>query len=196
MNNNELKHHGVKGMRWGVRKAESSSTSGSRGTSSKTKAAKKQLTPEQKKAITKKVLIGIGAAAAVTAGVLYLKNKDKVDGSVKNFFSKFKKNKPTKTDLNARNRMDRMVKRRRTLSTEKLRDLETRLRLEKSISELNAEQNHAGRKFAQSVLSDSGKKVATVVVTGGTLYAIKAAISRKASASEAAGYIAPKPKNK
>lgn len=44
MNQNELMHSGVKGMRWGVRKARPSSGSGG------TKSAKKTITPTQKKA--------------------------------------------------------------------------------------------------------------------------------------------------
>lgn len=49
MNQNELMHSGVKGMRWGVRKARPSSGSGG------TKSAKKTITPAQKKAARAKV---------------------------------------------------------------------------------------------------------------------------------------------
>lgn len=81
--NGELYHHGVKGMKWGHRKAKESS-----GGSSK-KATKKPLTPEQKSARRKKIAIAAvalaGTAAVTTAGVMYGKNRTVVNAAVKAF---------------------------------------------------------------------------------------------------------------
>ena len=65
MSNSELYHHGVKGMKWGVRryqnKDRSLTTSGKRRYSDENKSSKKGLTDKQKRAIK------IGAAVTVTA---------------------------------------------------------------------------------------------------------------------------------
>lgn len=84
--NGELYHHGVKGMKWGHRKAKESSGGSSR------KSAKKQLTPEQKAARRKKIAIAAvaiaGTAAVTTAGVMYGKNRTVVNAAVKSFGKK------------------------------------------------------------------------------------------------------------
>ena len=74
---NDLKHYGVKGMRWGVRRSKnrSSGSRGKRGTSSKESA-------QRRKRIAK---IAAGTAATVTvvaATAVYLKNKKQVDSFI------------------------------------------------------------------------------------------------------------------
>ena len=66
--NGELYHHGVKGMKWGVRRAKKNTveTSGR----SDTSKSRRELTPEQKAARRKKA-IKIGAAAVGTALAVY-----------------------------------------------------------------------------------------------------------------------------
>ena len=71
----ELYHVGVKGMRWGHRKA------------------KEDLTPEQqrRRKTVKKVLVGTAAVATVAAaGLLYKKNKPAVDMFVKKYMTGIK----------------------------------------------------------------------------------------------------------
>ncbi len=68
---NELYHHGVKGMKWGVRKDRQTGTSNSK------KTSRPELTPKQKR-IARNVAIGAAVAAAAVGGVvLYSTIKDK-----------------------------------------------------------------------------------------------------------------------
>lgn len=68
MNNYELYHHGVKGMRWGVRKDRSSTTS------HKSTSSRKGLSPGAKKAI--KISLQLAGTAAV--GYVLIKNQNKL----------------------------------------------------------------------------------------------------------------------
>ena len=87
-------------------------------------------------------------------------------------------------------------KHRHTMSDEELLERIGRLEKEKKLRELTESEIAPGAKAAKDILGQSGKKVAVALVAGGTLYAIKAALSRKFNLEEFAGYVAPKPKNK
>lgn len=67
--NDELYHFGVKGMRWGHRKAKSTSSNPSSGSSTK-----KVRTEEEKRALRKKVALGVLGAAALAGGAYAVKN--------------------------------------------------------------------------------------------------------------------------
>lgn len=135
MDNNTLAHYGVKGMKWGVRRA--SARSGN-------KKSKKTLSQDKKKKLAMK--------------------KD--------------------------------VKNRRLLSEGEIRKKVEHLRLEKQLKDLTEESIAPGRKFVSDVLSSSGRKVAGSLVTGATLYGIKAAMTGEFNLKEAASYMTPKPKNR
>jgi len=88
MEQNELQHHGVKGMKWGIRRyqnADGSLTSAGRKRYGKgKKSSDKSETDAQKKAQTKKVIAGVAVGVTlVAATAVYLKNKDAVDKFVK-----------------------------------------------------------------------------------------------------------------
>lgn len=58
----ELSHHGIKGMKWGVRKAESSGSSG--------RPHLPSLTPQQKKVAIATTAALVGTGATIAAGIL------------------------------------------------------------------------------------------------------------------------------
>lgn len=87
-------------------------------------------------------------------------------------------------------------KNRRTLSDADLKKRIERMKLEKEMKDLTDADLSPGKKFINDVLSTSGRRVATTVVTGATLYAIKSGLEGKIDLKEAASYLAPRPKNK
>jgi 2'-5' RNA ligase len=60
-----------------------------------------------------------------------------------------------------------------------------RLETEKKYNQLNKKDVSEGRRFAQEVLSNAGRRVATTVVTGAALAGIKAALTQKFGADVA-----------
>lgn len=130
---NELRHYGVLGMRWGKRKSNSDTVS--------------------------------------------LKNKHNSDRSVKEERKAASKNRRTLSDTELKKRIERME-------------------LERKMKDLTDKDIAPGRKAVNEILSNSGKKVATTVLTGATLYAVKAGLEGKVNLKEAASYLAPKPKHK
>lgn len=92
--------------------------------------------------------------------------------------------------------MKKAVKSRRTLSDADLKKRIERIKMEKQLKDLTAEEISPGKKFVSEVLSSSGKKVATALVTGAVLYGTKAALTNQFDIKELAGCMTPKPKNK
>jgi len=92
--------------------------------------------------------------------------------------------------------MKKAVKSRRTLSDADLKKRIERIKMEKQLKDLTAEEISPGKKFVSEVLSSSGKKVATALVTGAVLYGTKAALTNQFDIKELAGYMTPNPKNK
>lgn len=104
---------------------------------------------------------------------------------------------PNKTDDNKKKlEMKTASKNRRLLSDSDLKNRIERIRLEKQLKDLTADEITPGRKFVSDVMKQSGKKVASTVATGALLYAGKVALTRHFDAREAASYLTPKPKNK
>jgi len=177
----ELYHHGVKGMRWGVRRYQNED-------GSLTPAGKRreQMTPEERSArrkkIAKGVAIGVGttaAAAAAAAGgyALYRKMKNDPDKAIKDGI---------KT----------MAKNRHRMSDDELVAAIGRLTKEKQLKDLVDGDVSRGRSTVNKILLAAGTSAATTMATGGMLYTVKAALTRKLDPDDAAGYLAPKPKKK
>lgn len=134
MDNRELYHFGIKGMKWGIRRYQNKD-------GSLTPAGKRRAADNEKK-----------------------------------------------------HAMKNDVKNRRSLSDADLKKKIERIKMEKQLKELTAEEIAPGKKFVSEVLSSSGKKVATALVTGATLYGVKTAMTGKFDVKELAGYMTPKPK--
>lgn len=83
---------------------------------------------------------------------------------------------------------------RRNLSDGDLQKYVTRLKQEKELKKLIDEDINAGKTFAKSVLSNSGRTVLTTALTTAGVYGIRAALQKKFDPKEAAEYLKPKKK--
>ena len=137
-----LEHHGILGMKWGVRRFE-----GKNG----------KLTPAGKKRYSKK------------------------------------RRSPSEVKADA---MRRDVKNRHTLSDKDLDAKINRLRKENELVRLTNENLNSGRAEVKGIIKNSGKQILGKVATGAGLYAVKVMLTHKFDLTDAAGYLAPKPKNK
>lgn len=92
--------------------------------------------------------------------------------------------------------MRKDVANRHLLSDKDLDAKINRLRKENELKRLTDENLNSGRVEVANVLKNSGKNILGKVATGVGLYAIKYVLTKKFDASDFAGYVAPKPKNK
>lgn len=159
---NELYHHGVKGMKWGVRKArpKSSGTSKPKKSSSQTKT---------KSSTAKNVYNGTKTTVSnVVTKRKTLKEKKLAEEKA----LKAKQEAEAKAKAEAERK-----KNPKNLTDTELRERITRLELEKRYRDLNASVNpevHKGRDFVYGVLETSGKNVATQLTT----YAMGTAVNK------------------
>lgn len=114
----------------------------------------------------------------------------------KNELSKGKKKRTLTEDDKRKASMREDVKNRRTMSTNELRNKIERLKMQKQLKDMTEDELSPGKSFVKKVLSNSGQKVATTIVTGATLYAVKAAMTGEFNPKAMAEYMTPKPKNK
>ena len=110
--------------------------------------------------------------------------------------SRGKRGKNPSKDKQRKASMRKDVRNRRIMSTSELKSKIERLKMQKQLKDLTEEELSPGKSFMKRVLSTSGQKVATAVVTGATLYAIKAAMTGEFDPKTMAEYMTPKPKNK
>lgn len=97
-------------------------------------------------------------------------------------------------DKKRKSEMKKDVKNRRTLSDEDLRKKIERIKMEKQLKDLTAEEISPGRNFVTGVLYSSGRRVATTFATGAALYGTKSILTKSFDAKELASYMTPKPK--
>jgi len=91
-----------------------------------------------------------------------------------------KKDKKKEARKKARNDRWDAVKNRSTMTAEELDKRIRKLELEKRLKSLTEEQLAPGRTATKKVLGDVGKRVASTLLTGASLYAIKKAVFNKA----------------
>lgn len=97
-------------------------------------------------------------------------------------------------DKKKKQAMKNDVKKRRLLSDADLKKKVERIKMEKQLKDLTADEISPGKKFVKDVMSSAGKKTATTLVAGATLYGVKVAMTKDFSLKDLAGYMTPKPK--
>lgn len=90
----------------------------------------------------------------------------------------------------------RDVKNRRTLTDAELKQKIERLKLEKQLKELTAEDISPGKSYVSGIMKTSGSRVLTNAVSGGTAYAVKSYMTKEFNIRDAANYIVPNPNKK
>lgn len=108
------------------------------------------------------------------------------------------KKEPNDSDKDRKEKSSREkdLKNRRTLSTSDIQKKIDRLRLEKQFKSLTEEDLAPGKKLVSDILGSAGKKVLEAAAAGAMAYTVKALMTKKFDAKEAASYIAPNPNKK
>lgn len=102
----------------------------------------------------------------------------------------------SKAEQGRRDARSKASENRRKLSDADIRARIERMQLEKRLKDLTEEDLSPGKAYAKQVITQAGKKALSSALTGAALYAVKYALTREFNAREAAGYLAPRPKNK
>ena len=185
----ELYHHGVKGMRWGVRryqnydgtlKAAGKRRKQENGGQGDDGARRLALTDKQKKNLKTAAKIAGGAALA---------------GAVAYGAYKLGKHNAGMSDETRRMFKD-AIKQRRTMSSDELKARIEHIKLERELKNLTEEELVPGSALAKEILATAGKRAATTMAAGAMLYGAKVAMTKAADRRDAAAYITPRPKNK
>lgn len=104
-------------------------------------------------------------------------------------------NKETKaTNKRVSTERKQIMKDRRGLTDQDLQKAIDRLKMEQTLKDMTKADISPGQTFVKNTLKAAGKKTATSVATGATIYAVKAALTKKFDIMEFASYAAPKPK--
>jgi hypothetical protein len=70
-----------------------------------------------------------------------------------------------------------------TLTNKQLKDVNERLNLEQNYSRMNPDKVKSGKKVVTGILGNTGKTVASTLLTGAALYGLKLAIQKKAGSN-------------
>lgn len=174
MNDTYLKHHGIKGMKWGIRRYQNKD-------GTLTDLGKRRLASFEKGAnVVKKT---------ATNGAHMVK---KAAGATKKYvFS----NRTVRAKITKHQR-SKDLKRVRGLSDEELRRRIERVQLEQKYKSMIKQDLTPGRQAVNEILSSSGKKVLTAAAAGTMAYTIKSAMTKKFDWDEAASYVGANPNKK
>ena len=181
MNELEIQHHGIKGMRWGVRRYQNED-------GTLTTAGKRRYVVTAAKT-TAKILNDAGKPRGGPEKVK-IPQGAVVDGYQKN-------KQPTGTIVNLKSQAQRQSEKQKrndnrnrgTLSDAELKRKIERLKLEQELDRLTTSQVNKGRDYVTGILKDIGKKVTVTAGAGALLYAIKVAAGADFDAGEFANAV-------
>ena len=122
----------------------------------------------------------------------------KIREKVKSAYASAKNREPSEATKNKRKIKELKSARKnvRLMSDAEIRERISRIESEKKLKDLIDSELSPGRNAVKSILAESGGRAAKTIVSGAMLYAVKWAMTKEFDARDAAGYLAPKPKNK
>ena len=174
-------HHGIKGMKWGIRRFQNRDGSLTAAGVSRYRTAdrdnKKRGLSDKQKRMLKRGLAVAGVAGATYAAYRLTKSSSP---QLINTLRSIKK-------LSNEELMEKIGR------LEKEKQL---MNLQREVRSLSAAAEHPGKHVANEILVSAGKKTMTTIAAGGLLYAVKAAMTGSIDSRDATGYLTPKPKNK
>lgn len=176
MNNKELKHYGVLGMKWGVRKAAATTQ---RKTAEYYEKRYKDAPIQREKMLALKGRNGKPLFTEADLDAMDAKFKKRAD----TYKSKASKNeykaRQLKREADIRKEMKKASWDRRLLKDKDLQRRVERIKLEKQLKDLTEKEIVPGKAFAKNVMSDASKKVLTGVAAGLGYYAVKLALEKQ-----------------
>lgn len=181
-----LAHHGVKGMKWGIRKDKSSSGSSAvkkviaSGASKAATAAKDKIADKREVSRANRLVkIASKNPSKLTESEMeYVNKRIKLENQVKsNIESSKNDSKTPKSQREATKQAKKAAKNSGVLSEKELNDRVNRLQKEKQLKQLTAEVTSPGRTAVKQVMVDGGSIALKSAASKATTYAINKALT-------------------